>query len=158
MHVRLPVNLDVEILLICCKSRSIKVAAATHSNTQIVKNLEVAIPSIVAKISGGWGNIQSLHLKTSQSASLPIWTCDLASGERWSTTSDLVAPPSATQVPEPKSAKRRRDDSTDDAAIAPLQLKKSAPLSARSRLVRRQSKNIMPVRATSGTPVAAVRT
>ena len=36
-------------------------------------------------IKDGWDNIQSLHIKTNSSASLPIWTCELgdAKGGRW---------------------------------------------------------------------------
>lgn len=36
-------------------------------------------------MKGEWDNVQSLHIKTNSSASLPIWTCDLGSDEggRW---------------------------------------------------------------------------
>lgn len=126
---RLPFNLCQKALLNVLRSRSIKIASATHSTAQIVKNLEVAIPSIVAKIPDGWGNIQSLHIKTSQSASLPIWTCDLASGDRWTVTSDPGIP-LLTQDSEIKSGKRRRDETTEEASNTPAQRKK--PFSATS--------------------------
>jgi ribosome biogenesis protein UTP30 len=41
-----------------------------------------AIPFVVANVHEGWENVQSLHIKTSQSVSLPIWSC----GERWKNT------------------------------------------------------------------------
>ena len=66
-------------------SRSVKVALLSHTPKQIQVNLETALPVIVSRIKGGWDNIQSLHIKTSTSISLPIWTCDLGSeeGGRW---------------------------------------------------------------------------
>jgi ribosome biogenesis protein UTP30 len=43
------------------------------------------LPAIVSRIRDGWENIQNLHIKTSNSTSLPIWTCDLGDGPegRW---------------------------------------------------------------------------
>lgn len=57
----------------------------SHTPKQIQVNLETALPAIVGHIKGGWDNIQSLHIKTSTSISLPIWTCELGSeeGGRW---------------------------------------------------------------------------
>lgn len=40
----------------------------------------------MARIHDGWDNVQSLHIKTSESVSLPIWTCPLGNalpGTRW---------------------------------------------------------------------------
>lgn len=51
-----------------------------------MNNLKVAIPAVVARIDGNWDNVQSLHIKTSESVSLPIWTCPLGDtepGSRW---------------------------------------------------------------------------
>ncbi|TCD65502.1 hypothetical protein EIP91_002550 [Steccherinum ochraceum] len=64
---------------------SIKIGAPSHSSTQIVANLKSALPVLVKHLKGGWDNVQSLHIKTSNSISLPIWTCDLGSDEggRW---------------------------------------------------------------------------
>jgi len=39
----------------------------------------------MANVYEGWENVQSLHIKTSQSVSLPIWSCDLMD-ERWKNT------------------------------------------------------------------------
>ena len=62
-----------------------KIALLSHMPKQIQINLETALPAIVSHIKGGWDNVQSLHIKTSTSISLPIWTCDLGSeeGGRW---------------------------------------------------------------------------
>ncbi|KAI9569092.1 ribosomal protein L1p/L10e family-domain-containing protein [Boletus coccyginus] len=64
---------------------SVKIALLSHTPKQIRNNLETALPAIVSHIKGGWDNVQSLHIKTSTSISLPIWTCDLGSeeGGRW---------------------------------------------------------------------------
>ncbi|KAH8085941.1 ribosomal protein L1p/L10e family-domain-containing protein [Cristinia sonorae] len=64
---------------------SIKIGSPSHSAAQILANLKSALPAVIKHIKGGWDNIQSLHIKTSSSASLPIWTCDLGSDEggRW---------------------------------------------------------------------------
>ncbi|KIM78455.1 hypothetical protein PILCRDRAFT_824339 [Piloderma croceum F 1598] len=58
---------------------SIKIATTTHSPAQALANLQKALPAVVKNIKGGWENIQSLHLKTSESVALPIWTCGLGS-------------------------------------------------------------------------------
>lgn len=65
--------------------RSVKIALLSHTPKQAQVNLETALPAVVCRIKGGWDNIQSLHIKTSTSVSLPIWTCDLGSeeGGRW---------------------------------------------------------------------------
>ena len=53
--------------------------------SQIVENIKTALPAIANAIKGNWDNIQSLHIKTNSSASLPIWSCTLddAEGGRW---------------------------------------------------------------------------
>jgi ribosome biogenesis protein UTP30 len=65
---------------------SIKIANISHKDSQVLANLKTAIPAVVARIHGGWDNVQSLNIKTSSSVSLPIWTCLLGSdepGSRW---------------------------------------------------------------------------
>ena len=66
-------------------SRSVKIALLSHTPKQIQANFETALPAIVSHIKGNWDNVQSLHIKTSTSISLPIWTCELGSeeGGRW---------------------------------------------------------------------------
>ncbi|KAF8333561.1 ribosomal protein L1p/L10e family-domain-containing protein [Cantharellus anzutake] len=53
---------------------NVKIATATFTDNQIIENIAIAIPAIVSKIEGGWDNVQSLHIKTSQSVSLPVWS------------------------------------------------------------------------------------
>lgn len=66
-------------------NRSVKIANLSHKPTQIIANLQKALPTIVANIKDGWENIQSLHIKTNSSVSLPIWSCSLDASEegRW---------------------------------------------------------------------------
>jgi ribosome biogenesis protein UTP30 len=45
----------------------------------------MALPEVVKNVKGGWDNVQSFHIKTNSSVSLPIWTCPLGDGQgaRW---------------------------------------------------------------------------
>jgi ribosome biogenesis protein UTP30 len=45
----------------------------------------MALPAIIAAVRGGWDNVQSLSIKSTKSASLPIWSCKLGTeeGARW---------------------------------------------------------------------------
>ncbi|KAJ7802182.1 ribosomal protein L1p/L10e family-domain-containing protein, partial [Mycena olivaceomarginata] len=61
---------------------AIKLATTSHTPAQVLDNLALALPAIIAAIKGGWDNVQSLLIKTNSSAALPIWSCDLAE-ERW---------------------------------------------------------------------------
>ncbi|KAG9085913.1 hypothetical protein FRC06_003370 [Ceratobasidium sp. 370] len=64
---------------------AIKIAPMSFTPAQVLENLTTALPNVVKHIKGGWDNVQSLNIKTSTSVSLPIWSCDLGSGEggRW---------------------------------------------------------------------------
>jgi ribosome biogenesis protein UTP30 len=66
---------------------SIKISTLSQSPVQILANLESALPAIASHIKGGWSNIQSLHIKTNSSVSLPVWNCSLGDNEgaegRW---------------------------------------------------------------------------
>lgn len=64
---------------------SIKIGTLSQSADHVLANLTMALPAVAKSIKGGWENIQSLHIKTNSSTSLPIWTCDLGAGEggRW---------------------------------------------------------------------------
>ena len=56
-----------------------------HSSAQLLQNLSTALPHVVKNIRENWDNVQSIHIKTSSSASLPIWSCGLdeEEGGRW---------------------------------------------------------------------------
>ncbi|KAJ7631991.1 ribosomal protein L1p/L10e family-domain-containing protein [Mycena polygramma] len=64
---------------------AVKISIVSHKPSQVLENLQAAIPTIVKNIKGGWDNVQSLLLKTNSSAGLPIWSCDLGDGQggRW---------------------------------------------------------------------------
>lgn len=70
---------------------SVKIGTLSQSSSHVLDNLKTALPAIVKTIKGGWDNLQSLHIKTSTSASLPIWSCDLSSesGGRWDGIADV---------------------------------------------------------------------
>ncbi|KAI6042653.1 ribosomal protein L1p/L10e family-domain-containing protein [Pisolithus marmoratus] len=57
---------------------SVKVGVLSQTPKQIVANIQTALPAITSHIKGGWENIQCLHIKTSSSISLPIWSCELS--------------------------------------------------------------------------------
>ena len=56
-----------------------------HSSVQLLQNLSTALPHVIKNIQENWDNVQSIHIKTSSSASLPIWNCrlDEKEGGRW---------------------------------------------------------------------------
>jgi ribosome biogenesis protein UTP30 len=64
---------------------SIKIGTLSQTPEQILANLKSALPAVVSRVKGGWSEIQSFHIKTNSSVSLPIWTCSLDEGEhgRW---------------------------------------------------------------------------
>ncbi|KAG1906788.1 ribosomal protein L1p/L10e family-domain-containing protein [Suillus fuscotomentosus] len=64
---------------------SVKIGLLSHTPEKILDNMKISFPAIVKNIKGNWDNIQSLHIKTNSSISLPIWTCELgdATGGRW---------------------------------------------------------------------------
>ncbi|KAH9952495.1 ribosomal protein L1p/L10e family-domain-containing protein [Russula dissimulans] len=64
---------------------SVRFGIVSQTPAQLLANLETALPAVVAVVRGGWDNVQSLSIKSSKSASLPIWSCKLGSeeGGRW---------------------------------------------------------------------------
>jgi ribosome biogenesis protein UTP30 len=64
---------------------SVKFGTLSQSPDQVLANLKTALPAVIAVVQGGWDNVQSLGIKTSKSASLPIWSCKLGNdeGSRW---------------------------------------------------------------------------
>ncbi|KAG8887289.1 hypothetical protein FRB98_000275 [Tulasnella sp. 332] len=63
---------------------SVKVATTAQTHSHVYENICKSLPEIIKHISEEWDNIQSIYL-TIPGVSLPIWTCDLGSGEgaRW---------------------------------------------------------------------------
>lgn len=64
---------------------SVKIGLLSHAPEKVIDNIKISLPAIVNNIKGNWNNVQSLHIKTNSSISLPIWTCELgdAAGGRW---------------------------------------------------------------------------
>ncbi|EMD39662.1 hypothetical protein CERSUDRAFT_111967 [Gelatoporia subvermispora B] len=64
---------------------SVKIGTLSQKPAQVLDNLKSALPAVAKHIKGGWDNLQSLHIKTNSSASLPIWSCNLGEeeGARW---------------------------------------------------------------------------
>src|SRR2546423_634374 len=56
-------------------NRSIKIGTTGMTSNQLLENLEMVIPVVIDKIPRKWKNIQSLHIKTPESISLPIYNC-----------------------------------------------------------------------------------
>lgn len=80
----------------------------SHSFTtdQLLANLLSVIPHLAVRIPlGGWGNVQSLALKTSRSAALPIWSCSL-DAEVTDQTSRFYVAPRTEEPPHPTRPKR----------------------------------------------------
>jgi ribosome biogenesis protein UTP30 len=63
----------------------VKIGTLSQTPAQVLANLEIALPAITAAVRGGWDNVQSLGIKSTKSASLPIWSCKLGNeeGARW---------------------------------------------------------------------------
>jgi ribosome biogenesis protein UTP30 len=99
------VHLTYDLVL---AERSVKVGVLSQKPSQLLANLEKALPSIAKHIQGGWENIQALHIKTNSSVSLPIWTCNLDDSEsgRWNGLTAVA--PDASDV--------SGEDSEDDAS------------------------------------------
>lgn len=77
-----PKFIHTDVLLLS----SVKFGTLSQSPDQVLANLKTALPAIIAAVHGGWDNVQSLSIKSSKSASLPIWTCKLGNddeGSRW---------------------------------------------------------------------------
>ncbi|KAI0088496.1 ribosomal protein L1p/L10e family-domain-containing protein [Irpex rosettiformis] len=90
---------------------SIKVGTLSQTPAQVLANLQSALPAIVKAIKGGWDNIQSFHIKTNTSSSLPIWSCDLGSenGGRWAGLADIAV---AEQEDDEGSDKEKSEEET----------------------------------------------
>ena len=106
-----------------------KIALLSHTPKQALVNLETALPAVVGHIKGGWDNIQSLHIKTSTSVSLPIWTCDLGSeeGGRWN---GLVAE-DITKAAEDASEEENDEEEEEDKVEAAEQPEKAVGIKRR---------------------------
>ncbi|KAH9976952.1 ribosomal protein L1p/L10e family-domain-containing protein [Russula compacta] len=89
---------------------SVKFGTLSQTPVQVLANLETALPAIISAVRGGWENVQSLSIKSTKSASLPIWSCNLGTeeGARWhGLTLESEKSDEETITPEvPSTAKR----------------------------------------------------
>jgi len=85
-----------------------------HSSAQLLQNLSIALPHIVKNIRENWDNVQSIHIKTSSSASLPIWSCrlDEEEGGRWDGLTRVPIPDDVDE--EAKKGKKRALESEEE--------------------------------------------
>lgn len=129
---------------------SIKVGKMSQNPSQIVENINTAIPAIAKAIPGGWDNIQSLHIKTNSSVSLPIWSCVLEDTETggWH------------GIGQEGSVTREEEEDREDAAKAKnskkSKSKKRSPVSEdeAEEAPRKKAKSIDPAGKSKGKPKA----
>ncbi|KAL5632670.1 hypothetical protein ACGC1H_005575 [Rhizoctonia solani] len=101
---------------------SIKIAPTTFTSSQVLDNLTTALPEIVKHIKGGWENVQSLHIKTSGSVALPIWSCDLES--RW----DGLGPAEKVSASEDNENDSEEEEEVEPAPATKEGKKRAAPV------------------------------
>jgi ribosome biogenesis protein UTP30 len=94
-------------------SLAIKVGSlSAHSNEEILENLLAIIPHLAVRLPmGGWDNIQALHIKTTTSTSLPIWSCSLDAGDESDPKSRFfVNDVDEAEIEAKKKAKEEKDE------------------------------------------------
>jgi ribosome biogenesis protein UTP30 len=106
-----------------------------HSSAQLLQNLSTALPHVVKNIRENWDNVQSIHIKTSSSASLPIWSCGLddEEGGRWDGLTRVPIPDDMDADEDAGKGKKRAVESEEE----PRKKKKksnTSPTSQPSRL------------------------
>ncbi|KAJ3026945.1 UNVERIFIED_CONTAM: hypothetical protein HDU68_004792 [Siphonaria sp. JEL0065] len=103
---------------------SVKIGTTNQSETKVVDNIYFALETIVARVPGKWPNIQSIHVKLSDSVSLPLYN-------------SLPEPDIEIEVAAPKKDKKKAavveepvkedDDVMEDVEEASPPAKKMAP-------------------------------
>lgn len=94
-------------------SVSIKIGSlSAHSTEDLIDNLVATIPYLAVRLPmGGWDNIQSLHIKTTTSASLPIWSCSLDGNDEADAKSRFfVSNVDEAEIEAKKKAKAEKDE------------------------------------------------
>lgn len=108
-----------------------------HSSAQLLQNLTTALPHVIKNIRENWDNVQSIHIKTSSSASLPIWSCrlDEEEGGRWDGLTRVPIPDDAGE--ELMNGKKRAPEPVEGPAKkkkkSGMVMKESASISQASR-------------------------
>lgn len=94
-------------------SLAIKIGSlSAHSPQQLLENLIATIPYLAVRLPmGGWDNVQSLHIKTTTSTSLPIWSCSLDENDEADAKSRFfVSNVDEAEVEAKKKAKAEKDE------------------------------------------------
>jgi len=110
----------------CC---AVRVARTTMDPEEIIKNIKSVLSGIVTHIPQKWKNIQSLHIKTSDSIALPLYA-------------SLPAVLNEIQVQAPVSKKRKRSnqDRSEDSKTQTPSSKKKPVASTKSAKLKNTSK------------------
>ena len=74
---------------------AVKVGHSGQTQEQLIENVIAAVSKIAKKVPRGWNNIQSIHLKTSESVALPLYN-------------SLPDVESVIDAPEPPLKKRKK--------------------------------------------------
>jgi ribosome biogenesis protein UTP30 len=97
---------------------AVKVASSSFEPSQVVENIMGALEAIVARVPRKWNNVQAIHLKTSQSAALPLYT------SLPTQTSTYISAPAAAKV----TAKR------GPPSVAPAQTEAREPVQKKAKV------------------------
>lgn len=97
--------------------RSVKIGTISQTPAQLLANLESALPAIAQHIPDGWDNLQVLHIKTSSSVALPIWTCGLE--QRWEGASASAKVPVATTQAGKGAVNEDEDEEEEEQVVTP---------------------------------------
>jgi len=57
------------------ENMTLRVGSSAMPLASVEANILQAVPQAIAALSGGWGSVQSLHVKTPYSAALPLYSC-----------------------------------------------------------------------------------
>ncbi|KAJ3066608.1 Ribosomal L1 domain-containing protein 1 [Podochytrium sp. JEL0797] len=81
---------------------SVKIGTTFQTQNEVVENILYSLENIASKIPGHWKNIQSIHVKLSDSVSLPLYNS---------------LPEADIALEEPKPKKEKKVDAKADAAV-----------------------------------------
>ena len=106
----------------CC---SVKVGRTDFTAKQVAENTMAAIRALVEKVPRKWRNIQSMHLKSTESIALPIYNALPGASMGATEEDEAAAKSSSSSSSSSKSTKRARESEEEPAASSAKQSKKS---------------------------------
>ena len=128
-------------------SLSIKLGSlSNHTLEQLYENLVAVIPHLAVRMPmGGWDNVQSLHIKTTTSTSLPIWNCALAMGDADAKEGRFFAPEvNQEQIKLSRNAKEEKDKLIREKKKKKLEQNSERDASSEARIEARVDEVEMP--------------